>query len=165
MSRQQIQGRVAQESARQRRIPIGIGAAFAGDVIAFTTLLFFFPDAFQRAGSILIMLAMGYLTRRLQLRRAKATTAQSEIAARPSIDAYRAALDAQLEFYRALLAFAAVVPGVGLFIFGAIRSEPEAWPFGLATVVLLLAGMANGCRMHLPHARRLLEQLRELDAL
>jgi hypothetical protein len=50
MSRQQIQGRVAQESARQRRILIGIGAAFAGDVIAFTTLLFFSRMHFSGPG-------------------------------------------------------------------------------------------------------------------
>ncbi len=128
-------------------------------------LLFFFPDPFQRAGSILIMLAMAYLTRRFQRRRAKATMAQNEMAACPSIDAYRMALDAQLEFYRGLLPFAGVLPGIALFLFGAIRSEPDAWPYGLAAVVLLLAGMVNGCRIHLPQVRRILAQRRELDAL
>ena len=151
---------------RQRRVAHGILVAFVGDVIAFTTVLFVsVTNLLEAAGCLWIMIAMGWFARRLWTGLRSAERAQEEMVARPSIDAFRASLEARLTFYRSLLSFGAVLPGVGLFLIGALIAAPESAVWVAVTGALLVAGVANGFRMHLPRTRDIRKQLSELDQL
>lgn len=151
---------------RQRRIARGILAAFVGDVIGFTMVLFLVvTNALEAAGCIWIMLAMGWFARHLWMGLRSAERAREEMLARPSIDAFRASLESRWEFYRSLLSFGAVLPGVALFLVGALVAEPASASWVAATGTLVIAVIANGFRIHMPKARVIRQQLTELDRL
>lgn len=151
---------------RQRRIARGIRTAFICDLISFTVILFFiYHNVIAAAGCIWIMLAMGWFTRHLWTRLRRAERASEDMLARPSIDAYRASLEARWEFYRSLLAMGAVLPGVALILIGDLIRQPQSAPVVAATGMVFVFAIANGFRMHLPKARAIREQLAELDRL
>ena len=150
---------------RQRRIARGVVGAFAGDVIAFTLLLFFFvTNVLQAAGCVWIMLSMGWFARRLWVQ-LRGDRSYEEMLARPSIEADRASLEGRWEVYRSLLSFGAVLPGVALFVAGGLLAEPGSALWVAVTIAVIVAGIANGFRLHLPAARAIRRQLLELDRL
>lgn len=151
---------------RQRRLARGILAAFVGDVIGFTTILFLVvANALEAAGCLWIMIAMGWFARRLWKGLRSAERAHEEMVARPSIDALRESLEARWKFYRSLLSFGAVLPGVAMFLIGALVAEPTAATGVAVTGAVLVASIANAFRVHLPKARAIQQQLAELDRL
>jgi hypothetical protein len=151
---------------RQRRIARGILAAFVGDVISFTMILFLaVTNALEAAGCIWIMFAMGWFARHLWVGLRSAERASEEMVARPSIDAFRASLESRWVFYRSLLSFGVVLPGVALFLIGAVVAQPASAIWVGVTGALLIAGIANGFRIHMPKARAIRQQLAELDRL
>ncbi|HEY4307652.1 MAG TPA: hypothetical protein VGM82_24470 [Gemmatimonadaceae bacterium] len=163
---QQMRAGVDRIDQRQRRVARGIVAAFVGDVISFTLLLFLFvTNAIQAVGCVWIMLAMGWFARYLWTHLRTSERTRDEMIARPSIDAFRAALNARWTFYRSLLAFGVVLPGVALLIIGGLIAAPGSGKSVAATVVVIVAAIANGFRLHLPNARAVQRQLAELDEL
>ena len=151
---------------RQRRIARGILTAFVGDVIAFTlVLVLVVANAVQAAGCIWIMLAMGWFARRLWMGLRRTERASEEMLARPSIDAFRAALESRWQFYRSLLLFGAVLPGVAMFLIGTFLAEPDSASWVATTGALVIAAIVNGFRIHTPKARDIRRQLAELDRL
>lgn len=162
----EMRAAVARTERRQQRIARGVIVAFVGDVVAFTLLLFLFvTNAVEAAGCIWIMLSMGWFARLLSRHLRSAAPTYDETAARPSIDAFRASLASQLGFYKLLLAFGLVLPGVALFVAGILLAQPGAGKAAALTGVVIAAAIANGFRLHLPGARAIQQQLSELDKL
>lgn len=163
---QQMRAALERIDRRQRKIARGIVAAFAGDVISFTTILILMHNnVLQVAGCIWIMVAMGWFARRLWTGLRRAEWASEDMLARPSIDAFRASLESRWEFYRLLLSFGAVLPGVALYLIGALIRQPDAAIMVGLVAAVIVAASANGFRIHLPQARAIREQMAELDRL
>ena len=150
---------------RQRRIARGMVAAFVADVIFFTTLLLLINNALKSVGCIWIMVGMGCFARRLWTGLRRAERASEDMFARPSIDAFRASLEARWDFYRLMLSFGAVLPGVALILIADLVRHPDSAPTVALVAVLFVAATANAFRIHLPHARAIRQQIADLDRL
>lgn len=147
----------------RRRSIIGGGAAWF--VIAgFVAFLFFFPNALQRVGSALTVLAAAYMLVQLRMRPPRDLPDVCEIA---GIQFYRAELERQRDFHRGswlwsrLLIF---LPGPIVFMVGFAQAYPETVPILWLDFATLLVLAVLAVPLNLRLARKYQRRIDTLDA-
>ncbi|MFZ0686581.1 MAG: hypothetical protein WAM89_13630 [Terriglobales bacterium] len=137
-----------------------------GESIAFTWLLFFFPNPLQRLGSLLTVAAMLYMTWQLLARRVREFSSDTDLSRRATD--YRAELERQRDFHRGWWFWsrlALMLPGLLLFCAGGAVAEPKSLPIYAIIAACFIGVSAIAVPANLRLARKYQSQIDELNAI
>ena len=146
-----------------RRSVVGGGAALIVGVV-FTVYFFVFPNVLQRIGSVLTVVAAGFLLIQLRMRPARVMPDMGET---ESIRFYRAELERQRDFHRGRWLWSRLIillPGPVVWMVGSVRAWPKATTLTWWTLAAFLILAVIGVMLNLRLARQYQRRIDALDA-
>ena len=136
-------------------------------VPALAWLLYTFTNPIERIGTVLCVIGVVFLIYQVRSHIVSSREAADVVDTRPSVDAYRAVLERQREFYRGVWMWSrliALFPGLLIFMLGALQADPG----DLETIVTIgvIMTLAVGMVVHnLSMARRYQREIDEIRRL
>ena len=147
----------------RRRSIIGGGAAWFS-IAGFVAYFFFFPNALQRIGSVLTVLAAAYFLVQLRMRPPRALPDVGEIG---GVQFYRTELERQRDFHRGSWLWSralVLLPGPLIFCVGLAQAYPEIAVFVWLELAAFLALLVLAVPLNLRLARKYQRRIEILDA-